>query len=647
MSSVESSSQFRVSVNNLGGIDSTVVELGSGVNVLSGRNATNRTSFLRSIMGALGSDRVSLKADSEEGSVELALDGETYTRTLERRNDVVVRSGEPYLDDSTVADLFAFLLESNEARQAVARGDDLRELIMRPIDTEQIRTEIERVRSDRKRIDNEIERIKSLKSKLPTLESRRGDLREQIAEVEAELETKRNALDESENKNSDDSDQSQKREQKLSELQSAQSQLENTRFQIETETESIETLQAEIESLHEELESLPDTIDIDPAAIDAELDQLREKQSSLNANTTQLQSIIQFNEEMLNGTNAEIAAALREDESQSVTDQLLADTDSVICWTCGSEVETTQIESTIDSLRNLRKQKLSERSKIKSKISDLKTKRQDAQKKSQRKSSVSRQIDRAEREIEERKERLQSLKDRRTELATQAETLEDEIETLAAAEENETLDQHKAVTKLELQLDRLTDNLTALEREIEETETEIDGLSQLEDDREDATERLAELRTKIESIERQSVDAFNTHMESVLDILGYENIERIWIERTEKTVREGRRKVDRSVFTLHIVRQNENGAAYEDTIDHLSESEREVTGLVFALAGYLVHDVHETVPIMILDSLEAIDSNRIAQLIEYFEAYADTIVVALLPEDAEALDSGYNYVEAI
>jgi len=647
VSSVESSSQFRVSVNNLGGIDSTVVELGSGVNVLSGRNATNRTSFLRSIMGALGSDRVSLKADSEEGSVELALDGETYTRTLERRNDVVVRSGEPYLDDSTVADLFAFLLESNEARQAVARGDDLRELIMRPIDTEQIRTEIERVRSDRKRIDNEIERIKSLKSKLPTLESRRGDLREQIAEVEAELETKRNALDESENKNSDDSDQSQKREQKLSELQSAQSQLENTRFQIETETESIETLQAEIESLHEELESLPDTIDIDPAAIDAELDQLREKQSSLNANTTQLQSIIQFNEEMLNGTNAEIAAALREDESQSVTDQLLADTDSVICWTCGSEVETTQIESTIDSLRDLRKQKLSERSQIKSKISDLKTKRQDAQKKSQRKSSVSRQIDRAEREIEERKERLQSLKDRRTELATQAETLEDEIEALAAAEENETLDQHKAVTKLELQLDRLTDNLTALEREIEETETEIDGLSQLEDDREDATERLAELRTKIESIERQSVDAFNTHMESVLDILGYENIERIWIERTEKTVREGRRKVDRSVFTLHIVRQNENGAAYEDTIDHLSESEREVTGLVFALAGYLVHDVHETVPIMILDSLEAIDSNRIAQLIEYFEAYADTIVVALLPEDAEALDSSYNYVEAI
>ncbi len=53
--------------------------------------------------------------------------------------------------------------------------------------------------------------------------------------------------------------------------------------------------------------------------------------------------------------------------------------------------------------------------------------------------------------------------------------------------------------------------------------------------------------------------------------------------------------------------------AYEDTLRHLSESEREVTGFVFALAGYLVHDVHEQVPFMLLDSLEAIDSDRIAR----------------------------------
>jgi recombinational DNA repair ATPase RecF len=66
-------------VENIGGIDSTDVEIPPGVIVLTGKNATNRTSFLRSIMAAMGSVRVSLKGDADEGRVELTLDGE-FTR---------------------------------------------------------------------------------------------------------------------------------------------------------------------------------------------------------------------------------------------------------------------------------------------------------------------------------------------------------------------------------------------------------------------------------------------------------------------------------------------------------------------------------------------------------------------------------------
>jgi len=86
---------------------------------------------------------------------------------------------------------------------------------------------------------------------------------------------------------------------------------------------------------------------------------------------------------------------------------------------------------------------------------------------------------------------------------------------------------------------------------------------------------------------------------------------------------------------------------YEDTVSHLSESEREVTGLVFALAGYLVHDVYEAVPFMLLDSLEAIDAERIAALVEYFADYVPYLVVALLPEDAQALPAEYDRVTDI
>lgn len=92
---------------------------------------------------------------------------------------------------------------------------------------------------------------------------------------------------------------------------------------------------------------------------------------------------------------------------------------------------------------------------------------------------------------------------------------------------------------------------------------------------------LKEERTKIAQLERDAVDAFNTHMDGVLDRLGYENVNRIWLERTERNVREGQQKTTRSVFDLHVIRSTSSGSIYEDTIDHLSESERNVTGLVF------------------------------------------------------------------
>jgi hypothetical protein len=136
-------------------------------------------------------------------------------------------------------------------------------------------------------------------------------------------------------------------------------------------------------------------------------------------------------------------------------------------------------------------------------------------------------------------------------------------------------------------------------------------------------------------------------MDTILGLLHYDNIDRIWIERVEREVREGRRKVTRNAFELHVVRSTASGTVYEDTVSNLSESEREVTGLVFALAGYLAHEVHESVPFILLDSLEAIDSERIATLVDYFAEFADYLLVALLPEDASALPAEYERLTEI
>jgi predicted ATP-dependent endonuclease of OLD family len=69
---VESAAELHV--QNIGGIDETSVVFEPGVTVLTGRNATNRTSLLQAIMAAVGSDNVSVKADAEEAHVKLTLD---------------------------------------------------------------------------------------------------------------------------------------------------------------------------------------------------------------------------------------------------------------------------------------------------------------------------------------------------------------------------------------------------------------------------------------------------------------------------------------------------------------------------------------------------------------------------------------------
>jgi len=96
-----------------------------------------------------------------------------------------------------------------------------------------------------------------------------------------------------------------------------------------------------------------------------------------------------------------------------------------------------------------------------------------------------------------------------------------------------------------------------------------------------------------------------------------------------------------------IVRSSDSGTLYEDSVENLSESEREVVGLVFALTGYLAYDVYEKVPFMLLDSLEAIDANRIAELVDYLSEYVDNLIVALLSEDAAALDEDYERIRGI
>jgi len=641
-----SSAEGTVHAANIGGIEETTVTFSPGVTILVGRNATNRTSFLQAVMAALGSDNITIKGDADEATVELTIGDVTYTRQLMRRSGSVVTDGEPYLDDCELPDLFAFLLESNEARRAVATSADLRELIMRPVDTDAIEADIERLVQERKSLKRELEEIDDLKGDLPDLEGERTRLQDQIKDKKAELDAKEEELARADADVEETREEKSELDDKLAELRSKRSDLDDVRYDLDTERESIEALKQEQRDLSAEEDDLPAAPVGEIDELESEIGRLREQKQQLEMEVNELQNVIGFNEEMLEDTDSSAFETLTDDSSGEVADQLLED-DEVACWTCGSTVDHEQIEATVGHLQEHSKSKLNEVNDIDDEIDELNTEKRDLQQSQRERDRIEGRLADLEDEIEVSEDQIEQLQEQREKLTGEIESIEADVEELENQDYSKVLDLHKEANQREYELGKLENELERVEDEITEIESRIDERGDVEAQVEEVTAGIEDLRTKIERIEEGAIEEFNDHMETVLEMLDYANLDRIWLERVEKDIREGRRKVTKSIFELHVIRTAESGAAYEDTVDHLSESEREVTGLIFALAGYLAHEVYEDVPFMLIDSLEAIDSDRIAALIDYLTEYTGYLLVALLPEDAAALPEQYERVTEI
>ncbi|MFC6764419.1 archaea-specific SMC-related protein [Natrinema soli] len=639
-----------IDVQNIGGIDQTSVEIDPGISILTGRNATNRTSFLQAVMAVVGSNNATLKANADEGAVDLELNGETYTRNLSRQGDQVITDGDPYLEDPTLADLFAFLLETNECRQAVANDDDLREIIMRPVDTGEIDRQISELEDEKDRIDSKISTLDEYSNQLPQLESEKRDIEDRISEKEEKLANKRSQLEEIDKGIEESKKENEELDTKMTKLQQTRSRLNSTQQEIQSERESIDALEDDLtdkQSQFDDLEPIPDGR---VSILEEKMQRLRGQVEEIEQTTTELQSVIQFNNNFVNEAKPEVVSQLHSDPDTTdgaVTDELLSTEEDITCWTCGTRVAQEQIESNLEELRSLQEEKIQKQQSLKQNIKELQNEKNDLQERQKSYDQLERSIERTETEIDERRETIESLQSKEEDLSNEISQLESDVESLQEEDHSEVLEVQERINYLEFELQDLKSELDSVEDEIESIQDQLGEREDLKIQREDVIAELEDLRTHIEQLQKQSIAEFNEHMEAVLDLLGYDNLERIWIERTQESVREGRRKVDQDRFTLHIVRSNESGTVYEDTVDHLSESEREVTGVVFALAGYLVHEVYERVPFMLIDSIEAIDAKRIADLVEYLEGYADYLIVALLEEDAAALGESYSRITKI
>lgn len=609
-----------IDVENVGGIEECTVTVDPGVTVLVGRNATNRTSLLTAVAGALGGSDATLKSDADAGRVELRIEEATYRRTFERSNGRVRTGGHPYADDETLVDACVSLLESNPARRAVERGDDLRDVLMAPLDVDSIRRRIRDKEREREEVRRRLDRIEDQRERLPELQERRRELSDRLGDLTEEIAGEEAAIDDYELSVSELS----RAEGRLSDLESKRAEKRDLRDRIATQEKSLDALRRErrdVELSLSDVEADPERLE----RIESEMSRLRHRERRLNDVISDLAAIVEFNEDVLSAETSRLDAV---SGNVDVTATLDPQGKRVECWTCGSEVPRREIETRLEDLREGVESRREERQEVTERLAELRERKQSLRDSRERRAELRTRREEIDREIDRRESTVADLRSTVERLADEIEDLESDLGASDALGNSDLLERHRRVTELEYERGRVETELADVESEISEIDGLLDQRDHLEARRSAISDEITELRTLIDDRERSAVESFNEHVDDLLSALSYDDLERVWIERVGE---------EETRFELHVVRADEEGAVYEDAVDTLSESERTVIGLVVALVGYLVHDVAERVPFLLLDSLEAIDAERIEVVLEYFAEHATYLLVALLPEDAEPI----------
>lgn len=625
----ETDSQLTLTVENIGGIAAADVTLTDGVTLLSGRNASNKSSLLRSLAGVLGGPLPPLKSDADEGRVSMTCDGATYHVELGRDgNDAVVRSADRYTTADDLCELFVALTETNPIRRAVLADDDLYEYLMRPVDTDEIEAEIRRLSDEKQSLDDRLAELDSMANRLPGLRTRQNTLREQLDDVEAELKEKRDAIETLEAEADDDSETEALREKR--------SERNELRQRLSSQEAAIEELQSELASVTDRLDDTDgDEPEADLADIEAELEDLHQQKQRLTSTINALSPIVEMNSQILD-ESADIPNAMTSDD---IVAELDPASKSITCWTCGSTVERAEIAEQVEAVSGIVREKRTEREAVTDRIQTLSERKRDLEQRQESREELrARREDLAD-EIERREEMLETLDADRRALETEIEELQRAIDD-TSEDDDRLATYYDAVSDLEYERGQLANDLESVESEIADVEAALAERDDIEAKREAVASELRTQRDRIDELEQDLVGTFNETMQQVLETLGYDSIERIWLERRSS----GDRVTAETAFEIHVVRATEDGTAYDDTVDSLSKSEREVIGLIVALAGYLVHDVAEEVPFIVVDAVEMFDAERIHGLMQYFGESADYVVTSVLPEERAQLDGRYDTI---
>lgn len=595
-------------VVNVGGIDEASFSFDSPVSIVTGPNATNKTSLHQALAFALGRDEVSIRSDATEAEVTLSIDGESVTRTARRSGQGVQIDGDAWIadaDDRTLFEYFGCLLEFNPLRSAVRQNDDLEPVLKEPVDIDALEQRQSAKMNEKRSLQREIEQLADVESEIREQEETIETQQERKAELETELER----LQERQTETTDSNGELEALREERTDVVL---QIEDLEQQIADIEDAIDRLESEREEVLADLEERRTEADqYDVSELKSKRQSLREEVEEITQRQETLQSVLTANREML---NSEYAGVLGQESD------LMGE--SVDCWVCGESTPVDDIEENLADLQDLieeDKQKKQEYEPeieaIEEEISEAKAARQRVQELETRRSDIDQKLESRRESLETKREKLDSVREERDELDDRIADLESE--------------QTSEITDLTDDIESVRVDLQSAEQTIERAEDRIETLEERRREREEKRERvdelseeIATLTDRIESLEHHLREEFNEAMDDLVAELEFQRVERIWLDGD---------------FNLVIARDIE-GSVREDTPGSLSESEREVVGLVLALAGYTAYDLDEVTPVLQLDTLGALDAHRVSRLVEYFSDTPEFLVAAVLPENAAQIE---------
>lgn len=600
--------EVSIEVEDIGGIDHLEQTFSNPVSIVTGSNASNKTSLLQAIAFGVGRTSVPVRSGASEARVELKIGDERIVRTATKQGRGTSTAGDCLLEDRDDVELFerfACLLEFNEIRQAVRDDRPVEDLLKEPMDLTSLEAQREEMMGRRKELKREIERLEDVEDEVVQTETDLEAKQGRIEDLETQLDDLRERQEEMGNSDDEAAQLREERASLVHDRNEHEEQLADLETTIERINENIEETRADLEAARETTE------EYNPDELQSQRDEVQQDLDDIDNRIDILQSVLTANQEMLSSSYAGILGK----ESSLMEDQ-------VTCWACGTEALVSEFDDTIDELQEIIERDMERRAEHEPKLEDIESRIAEAKEARRRVSDLEATVQDLESQLQNRRDSLETKREALAEIQAEIDDLDEKLADRETEQESAVKDLQDEIEETRLDLHAARSEVERLESSLEDLNADLMRRAELKDEVDELSEEIVDLSERIRTFEQDLRQGFNDAINELIEELEYDRLERIWLDGD---------------FELVIAREVDD-VVREDEVSNLSESEREMVGLTLALAGYIAYDVADVAPVLLIDTLGAFDNESIGNLIAYFTDEVPLLFTALLPDSAAAVD---------